>query len=237
MSRVTSLANRLIKGQSISLFIENFNRTLPDWILLLSKTILPGGIASSDHRITAAFRVIDSIICGHHGTYLLRRLAYVQLMRLFEFLEVVIEFERRKGLHRAIGYGNTSVAIDIYISAQDRELGRKSRNEVSQRHRRIGKRTLAIAGPSPLLLLMYSNAAESIMYVVYFYLPATTNLLRNNFELSSTTLCQVATRIQRHNSKHLVHICQQLSEIAESTAMGGEFVDIVPQIRQCLGLV
>jgi hypothetical protein len=70
--------------------------------------------------------------------------------------------------------------------------------------------------------------------------PARANLLRNDFELSCMTSSQVATRIQRDNPEHPVHIDQKLSEMAESTALVEQVVDIadiVPQIRQPLGLV
>lgn len=110
---------------------------------------------------------MDSIICGYQGTSLLRRLAYVQLMRLFKSVEAVVKSERQKGLHQFVGYGNTSVAIDIYISAQESSPGPKSRSEIVEQRGRIGNRAVAMSGPSPLFLLIYSHTAESILYVVY----------------------------------------------------------------------
>src|SRR4051812_43508417 len=93
-----------------------------EWIALLGKTTLPSDIASSDPRIIVAFQAVDSVICGQ-GTYLLRRLAYVQLMRLFCSLEAVIQSEREYGrLQRKPCYRDKTVAIDIYMSAQERHL-------------------------------------------------------------------------------------------------------------------
>ena len=61
--------------------------------------------------------------------YVLRRLAYVQFMRLFESLEAVIESEGRKGVHHAYGYGNTSGAIDKHICTRALKNGREDQIE------------------------------------------------------------------------------------------------------------
>ncbi|KAH6883936.1 hypothetical protein B0T10DRAFT_463297 [Thelonectria olida] len=110
---------------------------MADWISLLGKTMMPDDIASSDPRIIAAFKAVDRVICGHEGTHLLRRLAYVQLIRIFTTLESIIRSERETGwVLRAPCYRDASVAVDIYMRAQeDRSHPDDLRRELKERKR------------------------------------------------------------------------------------------------------
>ncbi|KAK3377660.1 hypothetical protein B0H63DRAFT_435866, partial [Podospora didyma] len=163
-AKATVIANRLIGQGLINSFTENYEKTTPDWISLLGQTVLPSDITSSDSRIIAAFRAVDSIICGQQGTFLLRRLAYVQLMRLFSFLEAVIKSDRENGrVFRKPCYRDASVAIDIYMTAQETSQNAGDlRRELKERKRR-GRRWSELARPSPLFVLVYSDAAEQII--------------------------------------------------------------------------
>ncbi|KAF4446821.1 hypothetical protein F53441_9574 [Fusarium austroafricanum] len=144
---------------------ENCEKTIPDWISLLRKTRLPNFTNSSDSCIINAFKAVDGVICGKQGTYLLRRLAYVQLMRLFVSLEAVIKSERESGgMIRKPGYGDASVAIDIYMSAQEsHQHPNDLRRELKER-KRAGVSWRYLSGPSPLFTMIYSQASELIMY-------------------------------------------------------------------------
>ncbi|KND86174.1 hypothetical protein TOPH_09198 [Tolypocladium ophioglossoides CBS 100239] len=163
LARVTSLSHRLIGHEPLNSFAENCQKTIADWILLLRKTTLPSDIESSDPCIITAFKAVDSIICGQQGTYLLRRLAYVQFMRLFTSLEAIIKSEREtRRIFREPGYGNASIAIDIYMSAQESHLHPdKLRRELRER-KRAGRSWKVLAGPSPLFTMLYSEASEPI---------------------------------------------------------------------------
>ena len=149
----------------MNLFAKNCENAITDWISLLGKTTLPGDVASSDSRIIAAFKAVDRIICGQEGTYLLRRLAHVQLMRIFTTLESIIRSERETGrVPREPCYRDASVAVDIYMNAQeDRSHPEALRRELKER-KRAGRSWSVLAGPSPLFTMIYSEAAEPIVY-------------------------------------------------------------------------
>ncbi|KAJ4248085.1 hypothetical protein NW762_012855 [Fusarium torreyae] len=164
-ARVTSLYHRLIGHEPLDSFAENCEKTIPDWISLLRKTALPGLINSSHPSIVAAFKAVDLVICGTQGTYLLRRLAYVQLMRLFVSLEALIKSERESGKFvRKQGFGDASIAIDIYMSAQQSHLHPDDLRRELKERRRAGRVWRDLSGPSPLFTMVYSQASESIMY-------------------------------------------------------------------------
>ncbi len=162
--RLTNLAHRLVGHDPINTFAENCDKTVGDWISLLGKTTLPSDITSSDPRIIAAFQAVDSVICGQ-GTNLLRRLAYIQLMRLFVSLEAIIKSDREIGrLHREPCYRDATVAIDIYMSAQAGHSNTGDLRRELKERKRCGRIWSGLARPSPLIVLMYAEAAEPIVY-------------------------------------------------------------------------
>lgn len=166
LARVASLSRRLVGYDPIETFAENCEKTLPDWVALLRKTTLPNGITSGDSRIITAFKAVDNVICGQ-GTGLLQRLANVQLMRLFNSLEGIIKADRDNGrIHREPYFRDANIAMDIYLGAQDTQVDTKElRLKLRQGRKRFSKRWSHLAEPSPLFVLVYSNAAESIVYV------------------------------------------------------------------------
>lgn len=161
-----SLSRRLlIRPNSPRLFIDNCKKIIAQWVLLLSCTLPPAGISSSDPRFITAFQYIDSILCGIETNYLLRRLAYIQDLRLSEQLQAVIRAEREKGSLRKPGCRDVSVAMSIYESAKESGGDSSTLRIALRERRRTCRRWMLLAGPSPLFLLAYSNEAETVMYV------------------------------------------------------------------------
>jgi hypothetical protein len=88
-------------------------------------------------------------------------------MALFDSLKPVVRAERKNGeAHRERGDRDINAVIDIYENAL-RPSDRRVLRDVILRYRRTGKRVETLAGPSPLFLLIYSDEAETVMYVVY----------------------------------------------------------------------
>jgi hypothetical protein len=167
LARVTSLKYRLLGYNPIESFAINCERTLTNWILLLRETTPPHNVSSSDPRWVGAFKVIDSIITGRQGEFLLRRLAYVQLTRIFATLEAIIKSDRDNGrIHREPYYTNAHIAMDIYMSAQEKNSNTgELRRKLRQSRRRFSRRWSDLAILAPLFVLIYSDAAEVIMYI------------------------------------------------------------------------
>ena len=159
-AQLNELSSTLVRKDAITFFAENHERVLVSWISMLKDTSFERDMSCSDPRVTSAFRTLDRVITGQTGTELLRRLAYVRLICLFERVEEMIALDRQNGIiHRESGYRNASIAVDIYLSAQ---VGYNDtmhqRREVLER-KRVGRRWKKLAGPSPLLLLIYSQMA------------------------------------------------------------------------------
>ena len=164
-TRLESLPSRLVRHDAIECFANNCEKIWEDWTSLLQKTTLPPNVASSDARVTAAFRAVDSVISGKQSTYVLRWLAYARLMALYDSLKPVVRTERENGeAYRERGDRDINAVIDIYENAL-RPSDRRGLRDVILEHRRTGKRVNSLAGPSPLFLLIYSDEAETVMYV------------------------------------------------------------------------
>lgn len=97
VSEVNDVASRLVRADALTFFAEHCETALVDWISILGKTSLPDGITSSDPRVVAAFEELDSIIDGRESTPILQRLAYMQLLRVFETLKQIINSDHRDG--------------------------------------------------------------------------------------------------------------------------------------------
>lgn len=163
---INSVCNKLLGIDTVSLFAVNCESILTDWITLLQATTLPCDIPSADPRIISAFKKVDEVIEGQRGTYLMRRLAFVQLVRVFKSVEASIASDRKEGRsRRKPRYRDASVAIDIYMGAQDGYQGKRATRQDLLERKRAGKSWFELSGPCPLLVLVYSEAAEPIMSV------------------------------------------------------------------------
>lgn len=163
-SHVAVLPDKLMTPDSLDLFARNCKTILADWVSLLFKTTPPDGLNSADVRFVQAFRNIDNAITGPGGNKLLSRLAYLQLMRLSDSLEEIVRSEREYGSGRQSGRGDASYVIEIYKKAQEHTgVDAKKLAALFRERRRIGRQWQRLAGPSPLLLLVYSNYAETIV--------------------------------------------------------------------------
>ncbi|KAK4201387.1 hypothetical protein QBC40DRAFT_324611 [Triangularia verruculosa] len=118
---------------------------------------------NSDPCIINTFKFLDIARTG--GDRILSRLAYIRLADVFESLKQIVASDRRNGQLPAqrSGYRNASIAIDIYIEAQ--EQAGTSRDEVKQRNR-VARRWRTLAGPSPIFIIIYSEVAEGLAYVL-----------------------------------------------------------------------
>ena len=160
---VDTLCARLVHQEAITNFLETFESVITPWARVLYETTPPDDVLSTDDRFINALRTLDRMITtNENNAKLLSRLAYVQLYRLMTFLEKRVAADRWAGrLHRRSGYQNASVALDIYMSAQNHPS--PSRRCLIER-KCLAKRWNDLAGPSPIYVLLYSEEAENIMF-------------------------------------------------------------------------
>ncbi|KAK2052407.1 hypothetical protein LY76DRAFT_598628 [Colletotrichum caudatum] len=135
---------------------------LAGWISILGTTTLPENITSSDRRIVTAFKKLDSIINGQKGTQIMRRLACIQLLSVFESLKRIVSSNRWDRLIKLrSGYGVSSVAMDMYLSAQVPPTIRAMLPERT----RFARRLRELVVHAPIFLVIYSGTVEAIAWV------------------------------------------------------------------------
>ena len=158
--RAQRLSHELAQHTTIELFALDCASIWDNWVSLLSQTILPLGTSSRDSRYTLAFQAVEKAISTTQGVS--QWLACVQLIRLFDTLRETIRKERAYTIQsRKRGATDDSIAITIYQNALE---GKLQRCTVLER-RRIGKRWILLSKPSPLLLLLCSPHAGTIVCV------------------------------------------------------------------------
>jgi hypothetical protein len=150
--------------------IENFARTwkltLSAWNLLLLKTTIPQTISIADLNMSASVKVLHNTIAAREGSSLPPRFGYVQLARFLGALEERIKEGKGHGLiPLERGRVNASIAIDMFLDAQDAGSNDLLTRRKIWEFKRIGKRWETMIGPSVLLLSIYSDVAESFVYV------------------------------------------------------------------------
>lgn len=160
---VNALCARLVYQEGITNFLQSFESVITPWSRILCETTPPDDILSTDDRFINALRTLDlAIAARENNSRLLSRLAYVQLYRLMKFLERRVGLDRRAGrLHRRSGYQNASIALDVYMSAQNHPS--PTRRSLIER-KCLAKRWNDLAGPWPIFVLVYSKEAEKIMF-------------------------------------------------------------------------
>ncbi len=155
---VNSLAQCLVRHDTNTFFIKHCEEIYRSWVSLLHRTAVPPNIKHTDKRIIAAFEAIDCTLL--HDTYILARLAYVQLIRMLTSVQKIVKNDRELGqMEPKVGRSNATNAIDIYFSIQRPGMTRR------QLHQRIGsaRRWTDLGGTSPFLLIAHSDIAEKIM--------------------------------------------------------------------------
>ena len=165
ISRIQKISSKLTRDGTVNFLTEIGRLTLINGAYLIRQTTIPINIKSSDPHILDAFRTIDNIILSPKDE-LLKRIAYMRLMSVFNSLKKIVSADRSNGLiHRATGYRDATIAIDIYASAQEKngDIPLLRRNLLERK--RSARRWLQLAGSSPFLLIAYSNIAERIVYV------------------------------------------------------------------------
>ena len=165
ISRIQEISSKLARDGTVNFFTEIGRLTLINGTCLIRQTTVPINIKSSDPHILDAFRTIDNIILSPKDE-LLKRIAYMQLMSVFNSLKKIVSADRLNGLiHRATGYRDATIAIDIYANAQEKKESIPSLRRKLLERKRSARRWLQLAGSSPFLLIAYSDMAERIVYV------------------------------------------------------------------------
>ena len=180
---------RLIRPDADAIFTEHYHQICHVWTSILLRTSLAPDATCTDVSVRSAFEFLDGVVTGD-AHVLVKRLAYLQLTTLLRGVQEIIAIDRQnRRIRPKYGKPNVSVSIDIYLSIQEKGFPRTA---ILRRVRRA-KRWTDLAGPSPLLLLTFSEEAEKIMSFPYprliFVTSADANLVEIRRFLTDNSGC------------------------------------------------
>ncbi|KAF0330496.1 hypothetical protein GQ607_002375 [Colletotrichum asianum] len=113
-------------------------------------------------QVQAAFRFVDNIVdtCDMHW---LSRIAHLHLTRMLAYLTSTVKADRENGLLRpVVGRGDASIALDVYRHSQSSESGDGALRQIKRRLR-IARRWVDLTGGSLLLVLAFSDKADTVI--------------------------------------------------------------------------
>ncbi|KAI7913792.1 hypothetical protein M0657_009850 [Pyricularia oryzae] len=198
---------RLVHQNSMALFMQKLESVIEPWSILLGQTRLSCETPSSDPRVFSVLKVLDAVIANGDDR-LLSRLAQAHLARVLDILEARVAMERQNGhLHRRNGYRNASIVLDIYMSAQDVVLPRRTLIE----RKRVAKRWSELAGAWPLFLLVYSEEAEEI--IQHRNLP------------DNAMIRLIASRVFAESPSQLFETCEYWTQAVEAAVVANRPID------------
>ncbi len=123
---------------------------------------MPFDNASTDPTFGAAFEILDDAISDKR-TYLSRRLAYIELIRLSNELQRIVRSKRDRGLFRPSGLGDASVVIKIYKAAFASSLTSEQVQRTVCERRRTGRRCNGHIEAVVSRIVAYSSCQDSLI--------------------------------------------------------------------------
>ena len=123
---------------------------------------------SSSHEDTInILHQIDDFISANHTRSKLQRIGFAGLAIILEDIKVRISADRRRGRFTSKrGQRDASLALNLYQAAQGQSLHpQRVRRQLNARLARC-RRWLALSNNCPLLLTVFGDFADEIMYVI-----------------------------------------------------------------------
>lgn len=176
-TEICLVAPALIRHDTRTFFLENCRPLAEKWTEIDKETSVGG---DPNRSVIASFDLVDTItrdrkdkknIKHKEGLALALRFAYVQLIRAVDACKKAVALDRAAGLiHWEVGYSDASAPLDIYLKTKRGLLDIKRRRRQLKEDIRIGRRLCVLTKSSPLLLCVYSDIADKVMYAnLVFY--------------------------------------------------------------------
>ncbi|KAM5347527.1 hypothetical protein ACJZ2D_017211 [Fusarium nematophilum] len=206
-SRVEQLSKSLVRTDAIPVFASNIEKVYEFWVLLQLGAAVPSNVAEAKSSVVAAFHFLDSIINDGNHPRQLSRLGHVALTSMLDRLKGAIGASRRQGrLKSRSGHRNASIAMDLYLDAQGAISNRAQAKKQLNRRLQISRRWTELAGGCPLLLVIYSDAADRLIA---------------DRTASSMLLRAVGGHVSESSGSALVDASRRLRLLAEAAVRGG----------------
>ena len=153
------VANLLNNPDAVSYFLCYCHAIYRNW--LLGQQPLRSD-SSIDTSVVAAFDILHEFSASKRACRLLLRLAYIQLTWVIDAYKAVAAANRTE---RAVGHGDATVAINLYLDSKRKVPGERMKRSQLSGYCRTGRPWAALAGRSPILVLIFPTIADTVVYV------------------------------------------------------------------------
>jgi hypothetical protein len=162
---IPTVADLLINPEAISYFLYNCRSIYEKWVPHSAQQ--PQG---SDHDIeTSVIAAMDTVRDLRKGDRLCRfllRFAYIRLIWIIDVYKAVAVIHRVEGkTSRNVGHGDATTAIDLYLEKRRQVSSEQVKRGQLVADCQTGRRWVSLAGRSPLLVFIFPQTADTIVYV------------------------------------------------------------------------
>ena len=168
-SNICSVVQKLVSTGATKYVLNNYGSLYEGWIPSFLNEPLVCNNATEDPLISA-FDKVHNLVEGGKLQRLMLRCAYIQLGRVIDAHKATAATDRLQGhTRRRVGQRDSSVAIDTYLLLKERCSAQALPKKTLLEYSRKGRRWTLLGGIAPLSVLVFSSAAETIMYVLLLH--------------------------------------------------------------------
>jgi len=242
-AKIPIVADLLISKDAISYFLENCHLIYEGWLPFSAQQPLVCN-NSIEASVIAALDTVQDSVKGNRICRLLLRFAYIHLAWVIDAYKAVAATDRVQGkVSRSVGQRDASVAIDMYLKAKRKVSGKELKRSRLLGYCRTGRRWAVLAGRSPIMVFVFPQIAETIVYV-----PPSSPLLvethhfeRQNNSITDLTVQDIAVQIQ-HNHPELVRVLVEVGKYTGLACSNTAHIipcleDVVAKTYEALGSV
>lgn len=164
--QVDQLACNVVRPEALVVFANNVDKIYEFWRMLHTMTNVPDNTQDTSAQIMKAFQFLDNTMANREYPHQLCRLSHIALTSTITRFKKIIGLNRRQGNIRSrSGYRDAAVVMDLYLDSQGIVSDKVQAKKLLNRRIQTSRRWTELASSYPLLLVTYSDAAESLVSV------------------------------------------------------------------------
>ncbi|KAH7200884.1 hypothetical protein BKA60DRAFT_658228 [Fusarium oxysporum] len=161
---IDQLARSVMRPDALHVVANNMEKVYEFWRMLHTMTSIPNDTPDTNSFILKAFQFIENTMVGQDLPPQLCRFVHVALTNMTARFGRAIAVDRKRGRIRSrSGYRNAAIVMDLFLEAQGFIADRVHAKKQLNRRMQTSRRWTRLARGCPLLLVVYSDAAESLV--------------------------------------------------------------------------
>ncbi|KAJ9414897.1 hypothetical protein QL093DRAFT_2105438 [Fusarium oxysporum] len=199
---IDQLARSVMRPDALHVFANNMEKVYEFWKMLHTMTSIPNDTPDTNAFILKAFQFIQNTMVRQDLPPQLCRLVHVALTNMTARFGRAIAVNRKRGRVRSrSGYRNAAIVMDLFLEAHGFIADRVHAKKQLNRRMQTSRWWTHLASGCPLLLVVYSDAAESLIA---------------NRKVSNMILEALGSRLLASGGPSLIQASHKLQALAET---------------------